>query len=494
MKKLIFSLLALPFIMSSCENEVDAIINVQLHPTFLTLDDGTDKPMKAPSSVDASIDSVVYAIQIFENEQPFYYGLFNDVNQMQIALKTEATYKFFIAAYKVGTGIGLKNTVEANVTNYFLPNKIPLLNKFVQGDVLKGINSANAIQLIGIAKDYQEVDAFFATKTITIAKGTSTIDFSLLRMGFGLDVKADALTYGSMEVYLGNDTLNLNTNKLSTFTTRQFFRVKSDFELIHDKADSYTDTITISAKWTSTNGVSNRVSGQFEFKRNYKKSINVSINSTTNKLTFEGWDEINDSTVTDIDGNVYKIVKIGTQIWMAENLKVTHYNDGTLIPNYTTMANWGALTAGARCSHSNNTANVNTYGYLYNWYAATDLRRIAPEGWRVPTDSDWTVLSEYLGGESVAGGKLKATGYTYWNSPNTGATNSTGFNALGGGYYHTSVSNFVSIREYGRWWSSTNRTSIDAYDRNLNYFYKKLFRDETGARKNDALSIRCIKE
>ena len=152
----------------------------------------------------------------------------------------------------------------------------------------------------------------------------------------------------------------------------------------------------------------------------------------------------NSETVTDIDGNTYKTVKIGNQIWMAENLKVTHYRNGDIIPNVTNNFEWAYLSTGAWCVHDNDGSYANTYGYLYNWYAVNDIRNIAPEGWHVPTDEEWKELEMYLGMSQTEaddtgyrgtneGGKLKEAGTTHWETPNTGATNETGFSALPGG-------------------------------------------------------------
>ncbi|HCN24393.1 MAG TPA: hypothetical protein DIS65_03375, partial [Candidatus Marinimicrobia bacterium] len=144
-------------------------------------------------------------------------------------------------------------------------------------------------------------------------------------------------------------------------------------------------------------------------------------------------------TVTDIDGNIYEIVQIGDQLWMAENLKVTHYNDGTEIPTGYSDNDWAGLSTGAYAVYGDNESNADTYGYLYNWYAVDDDRGVCPASWHVPTDGEYTALSDYLGGTSVAGGKLKectegsCPESEYWYSPNTGATNESGFTGLPGG-------------------------------------------------------------
>lgn len=135
----------------------------------------------------------------------------------------------------------------------------------------------------------------------------------------------------------------------------------------------------------------------------------------------------------DGDANYYATVTIGTQVWMAENLKTTKYRDGSDIPNVTDAGLWASLTTGANCDHSNNPANSLIYGKLYNWFTVSDSRNIAPTGWHVPSDAEWTTLITYLGGDNVAGGKLKETGLTHWLNVNTGATNETGFTALPAG-------------------------------------------------------------
>ncbi len=145
-------------------------------------------------------------------------------------------------------------------------------------------------------------------------------------------------------------------------------------------------------------------------------------------------------------------VRIGTQIWMTRNLNVSRYRNGDPIPQVQDPSAWAALTTGAWCYYENNTVNGTTYGKLYNWYAVNDPRGLAPTGYHVPSDGEWTTLTTFLGGESVAGGKMKAT--TLWNSPNTGATNSSGFTGLPGGIRNRFGSIF-DIGFNGNWWSSS---------------------------------------
>lgn len=196
-------------------------------------------------------------------------------------------------------------------------------------------------------------------------------------------------------------------------------------------------------------------------------------------------------TVTDIDGNVYQTITIGTQIWMKENLKVTHYRNGDAIPVVTDDASWAALTTGAICNYDNNLNNVAVYGKLYNWYAVSDTRNLAPDGWHVPSDAEWTTLTTYLGGELAAGGKMKETGTSHWVSPNTGATNSSGFTALPGGLRSNSGT-FDNMGYFGHWWSSTWKECVRSWERSLTTDYGNLFSGDQD--QKCGFSIRCIKD
>ena len=206
-------------------------------------------------------------------------------------------------------------------------------------------------------------------------------------------------------------------------------------------------------------------------------------------------------TVTDIDGNVYKTIKIGNQWWMAENLKVTRYRNGDPISNVTDVADWTNLSSGAYCNYDNDVNNVGTYGSFYNWYAVDDARGLAPEGWRVPTDDDWKELEMYLGMSQAEldlfdawrgtneGGKLKETGTTHWLSPNTGATNESGFTALPGGQ-RNGWGIFTELGHTCVFHTST-LDGNDSYRRYLDNTHSSINRYSTW--KICGYSIRCLK-
>jgi uncharacterized protein (TIGR02145 family) len=191
-------------------------------------------------------------------------------------------------------------------------------------------------------------------------------------------------------------------------------------------------------------------------------------------------------TVTDDDGNIYNTVTIGTQVWMVENLKTTVTKYGNAIPLVTDVTAWGNLTTPGFCWYNNDENTYkNTYGALYNWYAV-NTGRLCPFDWHVPTDTEWTILTTYLGGDSVAGNKLRETGIIHWANPNIGATNETGFTALPGGYRYY-LGSFGGITYVGQWWSS----SEEGYHRYLGRadpFYRDCVRHESGN------SVRCVKD
>lgn len=197
-------------------------------------------------------------------------------------------------------------------------------------------------------------------------------------------------------------------------------------------------------------------------------------------------------TVTDYDGNVYDTVNIGTQVWMKQNLKVTHYNNGVEIPNITDLSTWTTLTTGARCYYNNDSsANDSVYGTLYNWYAVKDVNHLCPTGWHVSTYLEWQDAEDYLGGNAIAGGKMKEAGTFHWRSPNTGATNSSRFTGLPGGM-RDPVNDFMVIKENGLWWTATNYNSIRAWGLYLWYLFTGI--DYNPVTKNYGLSVRCIKD
>jgi uncharacterized protein (TIGR02145 family) len=197
------------------------------------------------------------------------------------------------------------------------------------------------------------------------------------------------------------------------------------------------------------------------------------------------------SNMTDIDGNVYNVVLIGSQLWMAENLKTATFNDGTVIPDVTNSATWAELSGPALGWYNNNAAAAKaTYGALYNWYTVS-TGKLCATGWHVPTIDEWTELRTYLGGEIIAGNKLREIGTTHWADPNTEATNSSGFTALPGGYRNIDGT-FSSLSFLGDWWSSSESNSSNAYGLFLYNDNSSLHSEADN--KHGGFSVRCIKD
>ncbi len=213
----------------------------------------------------------------------------------------------------------------------------------------------------------------------------------------------------------------------------------------------------------------------------------------TNKAgTGYGNQVIISTRLADKDGNVYATVQIGNKLWMAENLRTTRYDDGSsIIYPGTDVTMWYSSSTGAYAWYDNDTTNRNIYGGLYNWHAVNNSSGICPSGWCVPTDEDWTTLIDYLGGENVAGSKLKQTGNTIWNQPNTDATNESGFGAIPGGL-RDEMGVYGHLKWSGFYWSSTQYNLGNGWGRSLsthNGSVVKLF-----SNKGIGYSVRCVKE
>jgi len=195
------------------------------------------------------------------------------------------------------------------------------------------------------------------------------------------------------------------------------------------------------------------------------------------------------STVSDIDGNIYHIVSIGGQCWLKENLKTTHYRNGISIPTLANNANWQNATSGAACSYDNVASNSQTYGKLYNWYAVADPSGLCPTGWHVPTDGEWTTLIDFLGGGGMAGGAMKEIGISHWASPNIGATNSSGFTALGAGSRNDDGT-YQDFGIDGIWWTSTSGSSTWAFNRDMQNIGSGI--GSSVNPKASGFSVRCV--
>jgi uncharacterized protein (TIGR02145 family) len=250
---------------------------------------------------------------------------------------------------------------------------------------------------------------------------------------------------------------------------------------------------------TSTNGISGTWSPVLDNTEttNYTFTPTPGQCATTNTQTIT----ISNPLATSVISFVVPVITIGTQVWTYKDLDITTYRDGTPIPQVTDPTAWAALTTGAWCYYNNDPANGAIYGKLYNWYAVAGIhdndpntpnKTLALEGWHVPTDAEWTVLTDYLGGTLVAGGKMKSTGTSLWQSPNTAATNESGFTGVPGDFRNTNGAFGNNIGPYVTWWSSSENNTSTAWVRFLYYFYGNAYRSIYS--KLRGYSVRLIKD
>jgi uncharacterized protein (TIGR02145 family) len=188
------------------------------------------------------------------------------------------------------------------------------------------------------------------------------------------------------------------------------------------------------------------------------------------------------------DGHTYDLVQIGTQCWFKENLRSDNYRNGDVIPGNLNDDQWTSTTSGAQAIYDNDNANLATYGRLYNWYAVNDARGLCPTGFHVPTDGEWTELENYLGGEEVAGAKMKSSPS---DTPPWDGMNSSGFSALPGGFRNYGSGYFYGLGSFGLWWSSSPSGS-NAWYRTLDSGYSNVFR--SGSSVRDGFSVRCVRD
>jgi uncharacterized protein (TIGR02145 family) len=198
------------------------------------------------------------------------------------------------------------------------------------------------------------------------------------------------------------------------------------------------------------------------------------------------------ATVTDYNGNLYNTVQIGNQCWMKENLRTTKYNNGISIPIVPDNLTWSMSLTPAMCWYNNDsTSYKQTYGALYNWYSVS-AGSLCPVGWHVPSDSEWTILVNYLGGDNIAGGKMKEIGILHWSSPNGDANNISGFTALPGGYRADNSGAFIDMTNYGHFWSTTSYSTYQAWFRTLRFGNGSINPDATSFNMRAGLSVRCV--
>ncbi len=225
--------------------------------------------------------------------------------------------------------------------------------------------------------------------------------------------------------------------------------------------------------------------------------VGLNVSSGSKAITWSVLEEFEELRGNDIKFQVraeeinFETVKIGKQVWTKYNLNVSTYRNGDIIPEVKDPTEWAKLTTGAWCYYNNDPKNGKIYGKLYNWYAVNDPRGLVPEGYHVPTDNEWDTLITYLGGENIAGGKLKETGTLHWERPNADASNASNFTGLPGGC-RSSSGTFNRIGGNGFWWSSSEGSAASALYRDLDYDYGGA--SSYDGNKECGVSVRCLRD
>ena len=217
----------------------------------------------------------------------------------------------------------------------------------------------------------------------------------------------------------------------------------------------------------------------------------IIFNTTTNSLEIRNSSDWVSLSPAAPAPDALPTIQIGTQKWMSKNLDVAFYRNGDPIPQVANPTAWEGLTTGAWCYYDNDSTQGNKYGKLYNWYAVNDPRGLAPQGWHIPSDAEWTALETTLGGPSVAGGKMKEAGTLNWTNPNTGGNNNSGFAGLPGGF-RSPGGFFSNVGNGGHWWSSTEGSTAAAWSRNLITSSGNLIRGSSSKRGGN--SVRCLRD
>jgi uncharacterized protein (TIGR02145 family) len=356
------------------------------------------------------------------------------------------------------------------------------------------MGSSLITELFDVTSDVDAIYSIVLTTAIAVTKGDTLV--MIVQKNSGSDAEWQR---SSTDVYSGG-TAFVNASGWLPPITNQDHNFSSFVEFPDSAIVSYfsvADDGLIKVKNRITN-ITDPISAQDAATKAYVDLLESTVDLLEGELdALQG--------VKDIDNNKYEIITIGTQTWMAENLKTTRYNDGTDIVLITDGAAWSAASTNGDpgyCWYDNDASNLITYGALYNWYAIDMLsngdKNVCPTGWHIPTDGEWDVLRDFVdpsvngNNNSLAGGKMKEAGMAHWDSPNIGATNESGFAGLPGGYRNGSGV-FSFIGNFGYWWSSTESPTADAWNRYLNYF-NVLFYKSSIFNKGSGFSVRCLRD
>lgn len=427
--------------------------------------------------------------------------LFSHLISIVLFLMLFVTLKAYALDYTITfTGTGASTTVSSVIVQNLTKGTIVTVPT---GNVLNLSDAPNAVELLN--EDDETIRIY-----PDAVEGKFTVSFFAKQAG---STQLNAFSIDGRKIAGITENLQIGINSFQLSLPKGSFVIQVVGNGYAYTAKMINQTGSVRKPEVSYNGTVKLATYNPQKSKNSAPSITTMTYTTGDQLLYKGISGNYSTIVTDVptasktinfdfvtcadaDGNNYTTVTIGTQTWMVENLKTTKYSDGTAIPMVTDNSAWFNLSTPAYCWYNNDEAtNKNTYGALYN-RSAVNTSKLAPAGWHVPTDAEWTTLTTYLGGESVAGGKLKEVGTDNWSSPNIGATNVSGFSALPGGGRGDSGGRFFRIGNYGSWWSTTEYDASNPWIRVLDNYSSSLSRctNNLYGYGTNGFSVRCVKD
>lgn len=397
-------------------------------------------------------------------------------------LSTVVTFEYGTTTNYGSTATAIQSPLTGSISTNVSSNISGLIGGTIYHFRVKAVNSLGTsygsdltFTTLGLVPTVTTLDATNITQTSVTMNGMVNANYlsTIVTFEYGTTASYGITATATQSPVIGNTNINVSADISGLAVgTIYHYRVKAENPLgvVYgvDKTFSITDCM-VCKNVSYQNGIIINEGSETEYcgvdlQAKLATPDVIVMNITVKVECTLGYTS---TPITDIDGNSYKTISLGSQVWMRENLKTTKYNDGTPIPNITVNSAWAALTTGAYCDYDNTPSNSTTYGRLYNWFvvdnnAATKVgsnggKNVCPIGWHVPSDNEWTTLTTYLGGEPVAGGKLKETGTIHWLIDNIGATNESGFTALPSGYRNNGI--YCCYGTYGYWWGSTESSN-----------------------------------
>ena len=372
--------------------------------------------------------------------------------------------------------------------------------------VAAGITGTDTAYWNNKLDSYTETDPIFTSSQAANITATDITNLSNLS---GVNTGDQDLSAFATKTALGDSTAQVRSEipDVSGFLTAEtdpvFTAWDKSYNDLTNKPTAISD-FTMNANSQKITNVANPTDAHDAATKAYVDALKAYVDTLLARIeALEEKDLLNNGFTDPRDGNHYNTVKIGNQIWMAENLKYLPSVVGPGTGSQTTPYYYVYGYDGTNITDAKATANYTTYGVLYNWSAAMNgaassttnpsgIQGVCPTGWHLPSDAEWTELTDYLGGTTIAGGKLKETGTTHWASPNTGATNETGFTALPGGYRNNNGT-FLDLGYYGSWWSATENNAATAWSRLMNFNSSIVFRNYY-YNKELGFSVRCVRD